>query len=62
MEWIPKLTLNTPIDELMFICETIVDFKNMKDNGFDFSEILEFQGWEGFFERLTGLVYPVLVK
>lgn len=46
----------------MVLCETIVDFKNMKDNGSDFSKTLEFQGWKVFFERLTGSVYPVLVK
>ena len=62
MEGIPELTLNIPVDELMVLCETIVDFKNLKDIGFDFSKILEFQGRKGFFERLTGPVYPVLVK
>lgn len=62
MEGIPELTLNTPINELMVVYETIVDFKNLKHNGFDFSKTLEFQGWKVFFERLTGLVYPVLVK
>ena len=62
MEWIPELTLNTPVDELMVLCETIVDFKNMKNNDFDFSEMLEFQGWKCFFERLAGHVYPVLAK
>lgn len=46
----------------MLLCESIVDFKHLKDNGFDFSEILEFQGWKGFFERLTSPEYPVLVK
>lgn len=62
MEGIHVLTLNTLVDELMVLCEPIMDFKNVKDNGFDFSETLEFQGWKGFFERLTGPVYPVLVK
>lgn len=42
MEGIPELTLNIHVDELMVLCETIVDFKNLKDNGFDFSETLEF--------------------
>lgn len=44
------------------LCETIVDFKNLKKNGFYFSETLELQGWKTFFERLIGHVYPVLVK
>lgn len=39
-----------------------MDFKNRKENGFDFKEILNVQGWNIFFERLIGLVYPVLVK
>lgn len=46
----------------MVLCETIFDFKNLKDNGFNLSETLELQGWKAFFEELTGLVYPVLVK
>ncbi|XP_050916319.1 uncharacterized protein LOC127131441 [Lathyrus oleraceus] len=46
----------------MVLCETIVDFKNLKENGFDFTETLDIQGWKTFFERLTYPVYPVLVK
>lgn len=61
MEGIPKLTLNTPVNKSMVLCGTIVDFKNLKDNGFDFSETLEVQGWKNLFERLTGHVYPILV-
>lgn len=37
-------------------------FENLKDNGFDFFETMAFQGWNSFFERLKGLVYPMLVK
>lgn len=62
MEEIPELTLNTLVNELRMLCETIMDFKNLEDSGFDFSETLEFKGWKGFFERLTGPVYLVLVK
>lgn len=62
LEGIPELTLHTPVNELMLLCETIVDFKNLKENDFDFSETLELQGWKNLFERLTGPVYPVLVK
>lgn len=46
----------------MALYETIVDFKNLKDNGFDLTGTLEFQGWNTLFERLTGPVYPVLIK
>ena len=62
IEVIPKLTLYTCVNELTVLYETIVDFKNLKDNGFDYSETLERQEWKGFFEILTGLVYLVLVK
>lgn len=62
MEGIPELTLNTHINKLMVLCETIMDFKNLKYNGFEFSETLELQGWENSFEIRTGHVYPVLVK
>lgn len=62
LEGIPELTLHTPVNELMVLCETIVDFKNLKDNGFDFSETFELQGWKTFFEILTGPMYSVLVK
>lgn len=44
------------------LCEAIVDFKNLKENGFEFTKTLYVQGWNMFSERLTGPVYPVLVK
>ncbi|XP_050876630.1 uncharacterized protein LOC127080344 [Lathyrus oleraceus] len=62
LEGIPELTLHTPINELTMLCETIVDFKNLNDNIFDFTETLNVQGRNTFFERLTNTVYPVLVK
>lgn len=62
LEGIPELTLHTPINELIVLCETIVDFKNLKDNDFDFTETLNVQGWNTFFERLTCPIYIVLVK
>ncbi|XP_050889238.1 uncharacterized protein LOC127094448 [Lathyrus oleraceus] len=62
IEGLPEITLNTFVDELMVLCETIVNFKNLKDNDFDFSETMEFQGWKALFERLNGPVYLVLVK
>lgn len=62
MEGIPEITLNTLVDELVVLYETIIDFKNLNDNDFDFSETLKFQGWNAFFKRLIGPVYPMLVK
>lgn len=61
-EGILEITLITPVGELLVLYETIVDFKNLKDNSFDFSRTLEFQGWNAYFERLMGPIYPVLVK
>lgn len=55
-------TLFTPVDKLDVQCETFVDFDSIAENGFDFREAVKFQGWEKFFERLPGPVYPTLVK
>lgn len=55
-------TLFTPVDKLEVHCETFVNFDSFADNGFDFREIVKFQGWEKFFDRLLGPVFPVLVK
>lgn len=60
LEGLPELTLHTPINELMVLYETIVDFKNLKENDFDFTKTLELQGWKIFFERLRDPIYPVL--
>lgn len=37
IEGLPELTLNIPVHELMVLCDTTMDFKNLKDNDFDFS-------------------------
>lgn len=55
-------TLFTPVEKLEVHCETFVNFDSSADNGFDFREIVKFQGWENFFDRLLGPVFPVLVK
>lgn len=55
-------TLFTPIDKLEVHCETFVNFDSLADNGFDFREIVKFQGWEKFFDRLLGPGFPTLVK
>lgn len=44
------------------MCELMVDFDNLKANGFYLYGTLRSQGWEGFFERLKGPVYDQLVK
>ena len=40
----------------------MVDFDNLKENGFDLLPAVEFQGWENFFDRLVGPIFPHLVK
>lgn len=39
-----------------------MEFENLKANGFDLTEGVKSHGWEWFFDRLKGLVYPELVK
>lgn len=55
-------TLFTPIDKLEVHCEILVDFRSLADNGFDFQDIVRFQGWEKYFDRLIGPVFPTLIK
>ena len=40
----------------------MVDVENLKENGYDLTEGIRTQGWEGYFERLKGPVYTELVK
>lgn len=40
----------------------MVDFENLKVNGYDLSKGIKNQGWEVYFGRLKGLVYTELVK
>ena len=56
------LTLDTPVSELSVMSEIMVDFKNVKENGCDLISTLDRQGWNGYFERLRGPTYPILVK
>lgn len=58
----PTRTLLTPIKQLEVLCETMVDLRSLAENGFDLCLAVEFQGWTKFFDRLTGSVYPLLVK
>ena len=58
----PSRTLLTPIDSLELLCELIVDFISMKENGYDLTPDVEFQGWEEYFNCLIGPAFPKLVK
>lgn len=40
----------------------IVDFENLKANGFNLVGGVKAQRWEEFFNRIKGPIYPELVK
>ena len=46
----PTRTLLTLIDSLEVLCELIVDFERMKENGYDLTLDVEFQGWKKYFD------------
>ena len=46
----PTRTLLTLIDSLEVLCELIVDFESMKENGYDLTPDVEFQGWTKYFD------------
>lgn len=58
----PERTLLTLVNKLEVLCELMVDFESMVENGFDFRHSMHHQGWIKYFERLVGTVYPTLVK
>lgn len=58
----PHINLATPFDKLEVLCESLVDFDNMKLNGVDHTEKLKKQGWETYFQRIYGPIYTFLVK
>ena len=59
---IPERITLIPIDSLEVLSELIVDFENLRENGFDLFPVVKFQGWESFFDRLIGPFFPHLVK
>ncbi|KAI5420797.1 hypothetical protein KIW84_044575 [Lathyrus oleraceus] len=56
-EGIRELTLSTPVIQLEVLCELLVDFENLKVNGFDLTKGVRTQGWKGYFGRFKGPVY-----
>ena len=58
----PSRTLLTPIDSLEVLCELIIDFESMKENGFDLTADVAIQGSNMYFDRILGPVFPILVK
>ena len=58
----PIRTLLTLVDNLEVLCELIIDFKNLQENGFNLYEDVTAQGWNKYFDRLLGPTFPILVK
>ena len=58
----PSRTLLTSIDSLEVLCKLIIDFESRKENNYDLTPDVEFQGWTRYFDRLLGPVFPKLVK
>ncbi|XP_057418705.1 uncharacterized protein LOC130712905 [Lotus japonicus] len=56
------VTSNFSPKDLQVLCELRVDFKNLAENGLDLLPAVKFQGWEGYFNRLTRPIYYKLVK
>ena len=59
---VPERTTLISVDSLEVLSELMVDFENLRENGFDLFPAVKFQGWERFFDRLIGPVFPYLVK
>src|SRR4051812_41500137 len=51
-----------PTDELKVLCESAVDFNNLRANGFLCDVRILEQGWSKYLDRLVGPIYPELLK
>lgn len=58
----PHINLAMPFEKLEVLCESLVDFDNLKRNDIDLTEELEKQGWGNYFKRLHDPVYTFLIK
>lgn len=56
------INLSTPFEQLEVLCELVVDFENLKENGMDLTPELKNQGWLTYFNHLYGPIYTNLVK
>src|SRR3954464_11789119 len=55
-------TCTIPTEDLEVLCESVVDFENLKANGFHPDARILAQGWSNYLDRLVGPIYPALVK
>src|SRR3954464_11730182 len=58
----PLKTCLIPFEELEVLCESAVDFNNLRANGFQCDVRILEQGWSKYLNRLAGPIYPELVK
>ena len=58
----PIRTLLTPVNNLEVLCELIVDFESLQENGFNLYEDVTAQGWNKYFDPQLGPNFPILVK
>jgi hypothetical protein len=42
--------------------EKPIDFKSLKENGFDLEQLFNDQGWKKYFDLLNGPIYTELIK
>src|SRR3954471_13035659 len=58
----PLKTCMIPTNELEVLCESAVEFANLRANGFQSDARILAQGWSNYLDRLVGPIYPELVK
>src|SRR3954467_9735753 len=58
----PLKTCSIPTSEMEVLCESSVDFENLKVHGFKPDAKTMAQGWSNYLDRLVGPIYPTLVK
>src|SRR4051812_19656473 len=58
----PLKTCSIPPSEMEVLCESSVDFENLRLNGFNTDAETMAQGWSNYLDRLVGPIYPALVK
>src|SRR3954469_6679615 len=58
----PLKTCTIPSEDLEVLYESVVDFENLRANGFHPDARILVQGWANSLDRLVGPIYPDLVK
>src|SRR3954469_15180358 len=58
----PLKTCSILSTEMEVLCESSVDFENLRIHGFNTNAETVEQGWSNYLERLVGPIYRALVK